>query len=585
MFLVGLDEHIRRTGRTSAEFRRRLESEIDEAVSDWINAETLLLESTASSAGGDSGRPLLDSDGRIAGVCFGGLSRPEAVETRSYYVHREEIANFLESKPDSPMLEIVVDPWHVTRTSYEVHDLTQDGNDDLLFGYSLSPTDVPVLAALDLDGDNDLTAVTDKLPISEPIAALFAGPKPDSRIVVYRSGLVSSVGADRQIQWIGDVEVPITAAASSADRSLVVVGTLSGKLTVIDASSGQVVQRHQLGQGVLTAAAMGSSNDSVWVASFNNMDGSATVQHMRMDGDVQVAFQEDRAVIDIDVAPSGEFVTATMFDGPVRLYDAETGKPVWSNEELRAFKVRFHPSGNHVVTSPMQFGPELSWLAVADGKLERKLSLKGIPWAFAFSKDGSRVCAHLSNEALYVAHDSTTGESLGAWQLPQADDALAEVAQAATGRRPPPIDRFSFLDDRVLTGDETGRLIEFALDGEEVQAYRITVPQVDVEALEKQRAFDAEFAFVLDNTTETLYAIYDLDNDSRFEVVRLDTDGDGEIDSEYRADETGYRKQENLQPGFILLAPEQLPEAWQGMYKEFLSAFFDVAETETEENE
>ena len=84
--------------------------------------------------GGDSGGPLLNSDGEVIAVTYAVAARNnQAVQGFSYHVHRDVLVAFLRDKPAAPAVS-VPDPWPAANRFTQL-DLDKDGlPETLLFG-------------------------------------------------------------------------------------------------------------------------------------------------------------------------------------------------------------------------------------------------------------------------------------------------------------------------------------------------------------------------------------------------------------------------------------------------------------------
>ncbi len=74
------------------------------------SANMLLIESTASCVGGDSGGPLLNEAGEVVGVCHASITDGEQVTERYYYIHQNEVSEFLDNLPAQPLQERIANP-------------------------------------------------------------------------------------------------------------------------------------------------------------------------------------------------------------------------------------------------------------------------------------------------------------------------------------------------------------------------------------------------------------------------------------------------------------------------------------------
>jgi|GEM_PF-2974912 len=83
----------------------RQEAMMDEVRAEMLgeSADVLLIESTASCVGGDSGGPLLNESGEVVGICHASIMDGEQVTERYYYIHKKEMLDFLANLPAEPL--------------------------------------------------------------------------------------------------------------------------------------------------------------------------------------------------------------------------------------------------------------------------------------------------------------------------------------------------------------------------------------------------------------------------------------------------------------------------------------------------
>ncbi len=96
---------------------------------------------------GDSGGPLLDTDGRLIGVTFGGPASSRAAQL-SYHIHLDEVRAFLAEVPAKPMM-YEPDPWSEVMYAKPPFDVDDDGIPETLLLWS-RPDEPPAAILVDL---------------------------------------------------------------------------------------------------------------------------------------------------------------------------------------------------------------------------------------------------------------------------------------------------------------------------------------------------------------------------------------------------------------------------------------------------
>lgn len=116
----------------------------------------MLIESTCATAPGDSGGPLLNMKGDVAGIVSFGRSDDSGVSA-SYFIHGSEIVDFLAEKPTVPLATLPVF-WDAEPLQAELLDAIGNHKPDTLVFYSVvigpdgEPAPAVIAQAWDLDG-------------------------------------------------------------------------------------------------------------------------------------------------------------------------------------------------------------------------------------------------------------------------------------------------------------------------------------------------------------------------------------------------------------------------------------------------
>jgi len=154
--LAQLDIHRRNLGweLTDAELddlKDRLQAHYVET-----HGDTWYVQATSECIPGDSGGPLLDGKGRLMGVTVFYYRMPDGSSPVYFYIHRDEVNEFLEDWPEHPEIALATDFWQLDAAHFRLVDLETpawegDGAYDALIGEN--DWFMETYLAFDLDGD------------------------------------------------------------------------------------------------------------------------------------------------------------------------------------------------------------------------------------------------------------------------------------------------------------------------------------------------------------------------------------------------------------------------------------------------
>lgn len=154
--LAQLDTHRQRLGwELSEEDLDDLRGRIQE---DYLQAygDTWFVQATSECIPGDSGGPLVDAKGRLMGVTVHYNWLGDGSSPVYFYIHRDEVNEFLGDWPQHPELAMATDFWELSASYYSLADLEMpgwagDGEYDAFFGKN--DWFMESYVAFDLDGD------------------------------------------------------------------------------------------------------------------------------------------------------------------------------------------------------------------------------------------------------------------------------------------------------------------------------------------------------------------------------------------------------------------------------------------------
>jgi hypothetical protein len=120
-----------------------------------------ILLTSAQANPGDSGGPVLDNNGFVIGVTFGGPGDRDQ-DKFTYHVHVDEVRRFMAQIPASAMV-LAPDPWSNLPTTVGVRDLDGDRQPDVL----VAGQQMPEVLLFDLDSDTPPASYSSQAAMSQ----------------------------------------------------------------------------------------------------------------------------------------------------------------------------------------------------------------------------------------------------------------------------------------------------------------------------------------------------------------------------------------------------------------------------------
>ena len=546
---------------TDPSMAQRIGEQLAESFKGWIGGKTLLIQSTAGTSPGDSGGPLLNVEGRLVGVAMGLRTGINVPTTASYYIHVNEVRNFMSAKPSFPLLELQSDFRSTSSVSLGILDMNADGRVDSMRG---TDADGNVnLFACDFDQDTDVMSYVSEMPIQMPILAIHSVSASEI-LTTYRRGILVRNGRDGEAIWTRRLSDTISSSAVSTNGTLGLYGLGASSLVGVSLAEGTPLWQVDLGSQALSIAFLGD-RDEAWVGT-----ASGTTFVISGSGDVLGSIQLTQPVRAITSSPSGKHVAIGEFMGPVKMFETEGRALVWENTEVSAYQIRFVPDGSSIMTSPYDESTSLTLLSAETGRVDGQLELGGSPYAFEVSPDGTAVAALLFDQGMYVVHNIDDGQRLRSLSTAMiGGDVLAAMAARGAAL---PVEKFGFDSKRITSATGLGRV--FVSEGEGADDTTSFMNSIEAPDMEKlvTKGFDAEFAWVVDSLSNSCYIMYDVDGDSRFDVIHVDDALDGSLDFVYvRNGEEFDRQTEAVDTG-VFLDAAAVPAEWRQFYQQFLES-------------
>jgi len=123
-----------------------------------------IMLTSAQANPGDSGGPVLDKDGALIGVTFGGPGDRDQ-DKFTYHVHIDEVRRFIAQIPPTPMV-LPPDPWSNLPSNLAVRDLDGDRKADVLAAAGAQRAEVLLF---DLDNDTPPALVASQAALAQLI--------------------------------------------------------------------------------------------------------------------------------------------------------------------------------------------------------------------------------------------------------------------------------------------------------------------------------------------------------------------------------------------------------------------------------
>jgi S1-C subfamily serine protease len=527
----------------------------------WIGVDTRLIEATAVTSPGDSGGPLLNDRGEVVGIAMGLLSHQQTSTTAYYYIHLSEMHAFLEKNPTAPLLEIARDIWSSHAIHYSIGSLPGREGSSLLMG--LDSARRPTLMALDLDASGESFSYRGEVPITSPVMGVHALDSGKGYVAAFFNGVVVGLDQDMSPVWHRETGSNIVCTDLSSDRSHGLLGLSSGAVLLFDTNTAEVSGSWALDGSPVHAVRFAPDSSTFWAASLEGM-----VRRMSVTGEVLTQAASTSTPVSIAVSPDATLLAIVGKSGEVTMHETSDMGSLWAKADLGAMQARFEPSGTALVVSPIDARTSLRWISAESGQTVHEVSFPASPYFFALSDDGSKVLASIEGGS-HVLCETQSGAVLGNWSTFEAPE---EPLMAVLGGNAPSAREFSLLSDEFVTGGRSGLIYRIDhLPAGKLTKHQTAIEGLDVTQVVRDQAFDAEFAMVLDYQLETVYALYDFDNDGWFELVRVDDDGDGAGDSQFEVGPKETNRSPLPTSEGLLLPQARLPQGWRAGYVAFVS--------------
>lgn len=176
----------------------------------------------------------------------------------------------------------------------------------------------------------------------------------------FQEGQIITGGSDRRValwnldafepeNWSVNVGSVIYSLLHLKEKSLLLIGTMSGSIHIIDLEAKQEVKNLKHHQNGIFDLKYSLSSGHIYAAS---EDGTVSVISIDDLSFIKAFKLCDKKVRNIDISPANDEIAIACGDGTVRILDLETLEEVQILNPGRASvnAVKFHPDGKHLLT-------------------------------------------------------------------------------------------------------------------------------------------------------------------------------------------------------------------------------------------
>lgn len=555
--LSRLDSRARQAGMGALPSFQEIGESVSADFEKIIGTDTLLIQATAATSPGDSGGPLVDSEGRVVGITSWGRFEPKIAAATNFYIHEDEIREFLSSVPETPLLEIARDLWPPHALAFGMKSLR--GNESTFILAGVDEKERLVTIAVDLDGDAGIEPFRRSARIEAPIMALHRRASDNRAVTVYRDGtVVATRGLNGEVVWTINAGNEVLSSSMTTTGEALALGYNDGSIGLFEVESGERIWLGTRHQGAVLDIEFSPSSKLLWSV---GVDGFIRRTLLGGGAHPESDFAIGSPASSLSPSPDGKSIAVALFQGPLRVYGTDDFEIQWANE-LAAYDLSFHPDGRSLLASPLASANYLTRFASQSGEIMQRIETPGSPYGFELSEDGTQACVVLHDSSRFALVDLESGRSTVEWNV-SPSPSVGPVRDFVLVR-----------NGLVWVGSGKGALFELdsTRPDQTVEVFNEAV-RLDLDELVSQQAFDAEVGLVFDQRLGDVYSLYDLDDDSVFEIVRIDRDADKKADLEYRRVGKTFARHSVERPSGLLLTPERLPETWRERYRAFYSVF------------